>query len=206
MKTLITGTYVFTPGAPVKNKVWQPNESFTISIFRVAHTLFIDKVTDKDIIDFLLKLGIKLSDILHISVYSSSANNAVELFFSALMEWPTGLKQHQEITINNNYIPGGTISRDYIKLNRSNFINTDDLRKHLEFLTETQNFNGYNVWPFYSELAIQNIINRGIRDGAMLTMHFLGSFKYVDAFKALKWARIEYYDETGNKKVIDGRK
>lgn len=206
MKTLITGTYVFTPGAPVKNKVWQPNESFTISIFRVAHTLYIDNTTDKDIIAFLLKLGIQLSDILHISVYTSSTTNAVELFFSALMEWPTGLKQHQEITINNNFIPGGTISREYIKLNRSNFINTDDLRKHLEYLTSTQNFNGYNVWPFYSELAIENIINRGIRDGAMLTMHFLGSYRYVDAFKALKWARIEYYDVMGSKKIIDGRK
>lgn len=206
MKKLITGTYVFTPGAPVKNKVWTPNEPFTISIFRVAHTLFIDKVTPQDIIDFLFKLGIKLPDILHVSVYTSSANNAVELFFSAMMEWPTGVKQHAEITINNNYIPGGTVSRDYIKLNRSNFINTDDLRKHLEFLTATQNFNGYNVWPLYSELAIENIISRGIRDGAFLTMHFNGSYKYVDAFKALKWARIEYYDETGTKRIIDGRK
>lgn len=205
-KYLVTGTYVFMPGASVKNKIWKSNEAFTISIFRVSHTLIIDKTTEKDIKDFLLKLGIKDSDILHISVYTSSANNAVELFFSAMMAWPAGLKQHQEITINNNYIPGGTISKEYIKLNRSNYINTDSLRNHLDYLTLTQTFTGYNVWPIYSEKAILNIIARGIRDGAYLAMHFNGSYKYVDAFKALKWARIEYYDENGTKKIIDGRK
>lgn len=50
------------------------------------------------------------------------------------------------------------------------------------------------------------VLDRGIRDGAYLAMHFNGSYKYVDAFKALKWARIEYYDKDGAKKIIDGRK
>ena len=206
MKKLVTGTYVFTPGKAVKNKVWQPNEKFTIGIFRVYDTLTIDNTTEKDIKDFLLKVGILEADILHISVYTSSANNMVELFFSAMMEWPKGLKQHQEILINNSIIPGGTISLEYIKLNRSTYINTDELRKHLEYLTLTQTFNGYNVWPIFTEKAIQNILDRGIRDGAYLAMHFNGSYKYVDAFKALKWARIEYYDKDGAKKIIDGRK
>lgn len=205
-KVLVTGTYVFMPGASVKGKVWKANEAFTISIFRVSHTLVIDKANEKDVKDFLVKVGIKESDIMYISIYTSSANNAVELFFTAKMVWPNGLKQHQEIMINNSFIPGGTISREYIKLNRSNYINTDSLKRHLDYLTLTQTFTGYNVWPIYSERAIMNIIDRGIRDGAYLAMHFNGSYKYVPAFKALKWARIEYYDENGAKQIIDGRK
>jgi len=140
-KYLVTGQLKFHfPSS--HGKYFTSHEGFTLTLRGVPGYFDIDNFKDEDLKVWLIKTGIKPEDVLFTKTYGSSVNNAIELFYSVLMENPV---DNKDIYLNNGGLVGDYEKKSCVKLTNMVYIITDDVRNHIKYLCANYDIINYFV-------------------------------------------------------------
>lgn len=193
-KYLVTGQLKFHYPSS-HDKHFASHEGFTLTLRGVSGYFDIDNFKDIDIKLWLVKTGIKPDDVLFTKAYGSSANNAIELFYSVLMENPV---DNKDIYLNNGGLVGDYEKKQCVKLTNMVYIIGDDVRNHIKYLCANYDIINYFVRSINIPEGPLLILSRGVRDGYLIDMRYIAkSYRLVDYFKELNYNVIWYNDANG---------
>ncbi len=190
----VTGHLVYANGID-----YSPNELVRLKYLSKFVDVSIDAINETVVRQLLTLAGVPANKIFVVKGYGSSSTNVIEIFFAYEGVLPVA---RVDVGLENRYhrktgyaIMNGLIIPSFTYLS--------GLQQTAESIAQTYPTMSFMVKGYSIPSLPEWILPRALMNGALADMRWIpGSWKFVDAFKALNWKTIWFKDINGIQRGI----